>query len=159
MAEDILRRLVNAERELADLRRSLDDWRHGFERRQSEIIGRLVEAKLWPVDESTGRSKRANADGHSDADDRGSEGGCPARNPKVRQDPPRWRGTRNVGRRFSECSAEYLRGLASFIRWCGDQDEAAGARTSTGKPRAPFLFADARLADDWATYNAGREER
>lgn len=159
MAEDILRRLVQAERELAALRDFVDDWRHHFERRQSMIIGTLVDAKLWPVDEATGRSKRANADGQSDADGPGSKGGCPARNPKVRQDPPRWKGTRNVGRRFSECSAEYLRGLASFIRWCGEEDEASGARTSTGKPRAPFLFADARLADEWANYNAGRERR
>jgi len=142
-------RLDALEAAMAETRAELDRWRR-LEVRQSQIIGVLVEAKLWSVDPSSGRSTRA--DGHSDADGPGGKGGVriPDRNPTVRQDPPRWKGPAMQGRRFATCTPAYLRQLASYIDWCADRDDEVGACTGSGKPRAPFLRADAELARLWA---------
>lgn len=172
-----LRQLSELEARFDHLERVL--WR--LEERQSEIIGRLVGARLWPVDDS---GRGTAADGHANANGRGarrddtqrSRGGAPssgasegskgggwsrpmpARNPKVRQDPPRWKGQQFKGKRFSETTSEYLRFLSGFIDWCADRAAETDERTSGGKPRAPYLLDDAKMARAWALVLGDRED-
>lgn len=65
-------------------------------------------------------------------------------NPEIRRDPPRWRGESMVGRKFSDCSPEYLDTLAGFNDWRADQDE------KKGDPRSKWARLDASRARGWA---------
>jgi hypothetical protein len=71
----------------------------------------------------------------------------PYGNPNVVKDPPRWRGARMVGKKFSETSPEYLDEAASFFDWLTDAREK-------GKPedreKARYSRADAARARGWA---------
>ena len=63
----------------------------------------------------------------SDADLDGQYG-----NPEVKKDPPRWTGDSHVGRRYSECSPEYLDEMAGFQTWAAERDEKKAAPMPDG---------------------------
>ena len=71
-------------------------------------------------------------------------------NPEIKKDPPRWKGPSFVGRRYSECTPEYLENLASFCDWKAGRDAAAGKMTRGGKPLADLVRRDAARARGWA---------
>jgi hypothetical protein len=163
---------------MADNERSIRDILRGLEVRQSEIIGCLVEAGLWkrPLDPRHQAARPSQAAGHlPDASGSpegsgprgphetagGSEGGGsdrPRKDPVVRADPPRWTGQRFKGRRYSACPEDYLRALHAFLLWCADQAAITGEVTSDGRPRAPFVLADAKLANEWMIFNGRRAD-
>jgi hypothetical protein len=70
--------------------------------------------------------------------------------PEVRFMPKNWRGEDCTGRPFSQCPPALLEQLASVLERFADEDEAEGATTSSGKPRAPYRRKDAALARGWA---------
>lgn len=70
--------------------------------------------------------------------------------PEVRRDPPRWKGESMVGKRFSECSPEYLGELAGFKRWCAQRDDEAQAVDAKGRPKSYWARLDAARAAGWA---------
>lgn len=154
-------RLTKLEESIEGLRRIV----MALEKRQSELVGRLVEAGIWKVDPATGRSTGASAGGQSGrARAIGSEGrgsALPSKDPVVRQDPPRWidRGGQSFqGKRFSETSSRYLDALASYLDWCADRAAAERQTTTNGAPRAPYILDDAKVARAWASVLAKREE-
>ncbi|HUU88579.1 MAG TPA: hypothetical protein VMX17_12620 [Candidatus Glassbacteria bacterium] len=70
--------------------------------------------------------------------------------PVVMKDPPRWSKKSFVGRKYSECTPEYLLDLAGFLEWAASDDKKNNIMTSTGKPRYPYRERDAKRAKDWA---------
>lgn len=69
--------------------------------------------------------------------------------PIVRNDPPGWNkkhGTTFVGKKFSECSDEYLADMISFLKWASEDDRKKGTLTSNGKPRAHYRLLDMQRA-------------
>jgi hypothetical protein len=70
--------------------------------------------------------------------------------PEVRRDPPRWKGESMVGKRFSECSPEYLGELAGFKRWCAQRDDEQAAVDAKGRPKSYWARLDAARAAGWA---------
>lgn len=46
--------------------------------------------------------------------------------PIVRKDPPRWSGPSFVGRKYSQCTPEYLRSMAGFLQWKAGKDDERG---------------------------------
>jgi hypothetical protein len=68
--------------------------------------------------------------------------------PEVRKDPKRWDGESMVGKRFSECPAEFLRTLASFFIWQAEKDEKTGDETKI--KYAGYKRRDASRALGWA---------
>lgn len=75
-------------------------------------------------------------------------------NPEVRKDSPQWLklgGASYVGRRFSECPADYLESLASFFEWKAGKDEAEG--TPEKLKYAGYARKDAGRARGWAKRN------
>lgn len=65
-------------------------------------------------------------------------------------DPRDWTGPTQKGKRFSECSSEYLELVASRLDYFADQAEKENKLTSTGKPVAPFNRREAARARGWA---------
>lgn len=66
-------------------------------------------------------------------------------NPVIRKDPPKWRGESCVGRPYSQCSPEYLRSLAGFLKW------KAGKNAAEGKDQyAKYDMLDCARALKWA---------
>src|SRR5262245_6364043 len=71
--------------------------------------------------------------------------------PEIKQKDPRdWTGPTMKGRRFSQCSSEYLELLAKRLDFFADKAEAEGATTNSGKPVAPYNRRDAARARGWA---------
>jgi len=70
--------------------------------------------------------------------------------PEVRRDPPRWKGESMVGKRYSECSPEYLGELAGFKRWCAQRDDEQQAVDAKGRPKSYWARLDAARAAGWA---------
>jgi hypothetical protein len=68
--------------------------------------------------------------------------------PEVRKDPKRWDGESQVGKRFSECPAEFLRTLASFFIWQAEKDEKSGDEQKI--KYAGYKRRDAARALGWA---------
>ena len=66
------------------------------------------------------------------------------------KDPRDWTGVPMRGRRFSECSVQYLGMYAEFLDWMGDQSEENGQTDSKGRPVAPYKRKDAARARGWA---------
>ena len=82
----------------------------------------------------------------SDADLDGKYG-----NPEVRaRDPRDWTGEPMLGRKFSECPAEYLDLVAERLDYFAGQSEATGELASNGKPVAGYKRLDAARARGWA---------
>lgn len=71
-------------------------------------------------------------------------------NPDVRFKPRDWTGPDFTGRKYSQCSPEFLDMLASALDYFADKDEAEGKLTAKGKPAAPFRRSDAARARGWA---------
>lgn len=65
--------------------------------------------------------------------------------PEVRKDPPRWDGASCVGKRYSQCPADYLDNLAGFLQWKAGKEEAEGKDKYAGYSRL-----DAARAIAWA---------
>jgi len=65
-------------------------------------------------------------------------------------DPRDWTGPSQKGKRFSQCSSEYLMLVADRLDYFADKAEKEGATTSTGKPVAPYNRRDAARARGWA---------
>lgn len=74
----------------------------------------------------------------------------PYGNPTVRKDPPKWSGPSFAGKRFSECSPEFLESLAGFYDWKAGKDAASGAVDAKGRPKATYSRKDAARARGWA---------
>lgn len=71
--------------------------------------------------------------------------------PEVKaKDPRDWTGPTQKGKRFSQCSSEYLELVASRLDWFAEQAEKEGKTTSSGKPLAPYNRRDAARARGWA---------
>lgn len=66
----------------------------------------------------------------------------------TKRDPPRWQGESYVGKKFSECPADYLETLASFLDWKASKTEEENdpARVKF----AAYDRKDARRARTWA---------
>lgn len=74
--------------------------------------------------------------------------------PEVRKDSPQWiklGGESYVGRKFSECPADYLEALASFFDWKAGKDEADGSPEKL--KYAGYSRKDAGRARGWAKRN------
>lgn len=71
-------------------------------------------------------------------------------NPEVRTDPKRWNGPTFKGRRYSECSPEFLDVLAEFLEWQGQQSDRKNERTNNNKPVGDYRRQDAARARGWA---------
>lgn len=82
------------------------------------------------------------------ADDGDLDG--PYGNPEIRRDPPRWSGESMVGRRYSECPADYLDTLAGFNAWRAQKDDEAQAVDAKGRPKSYWAKLDAARARGWA---------
>lgn len=65
-------------------------------------------------------------------------------------DPRDWTGPSQKGKRFSECSSEYLMLVADRLDYFAEKAEQEGTLTSNGKPVAPFNRRDAARARGWA---------
>ena len=70
----------------------------------------------------------------------------PHGNPKVKKDPPRWRGQGFAGLCMSACTPEYLDVLAAFLDWRADRE----AEQSDKAKYARFSRLDAARARGWA---------
>ncbi len=70
--------------------------------------------------------------------------------PVVRKDPGRWRGESMAGRKFSQCTPEYLEELAGLFDWRGDQDDKSNAVDAKGNPKSKWSRLDAARARGWA---------
>jgi hypothetical protein len=70
--------------------------------------------------------------------------------PVVRKDPGRWRGESMSGRKFSQCTPEYLEELAGLFDWRGDQDDKSNAVDAKGNPKSKWSRLDAARARGWA---------
>lgn len=82
--------------------------------------------------------------------------------PDVRKDPRDWTGPSMVGKKYSQCSSEYLEMLAGLLDWQANKDDEAG-KTWTSKdgtktrPSSTFARTDAARARAWAARNKERE--
>lgn len=82
----------------------------------------------------------------SDADMDGQYG-----DPAIKAADPRdWTGPPQKGKRFSECSSEYLNLVADRLDYFADVAERENKLTSSGKPVAPYNRKDAARARGWA---------
>ncbi len=71
-------------------------------------------------------------------------------NPEVRRDPKRWSGESCVGRKFSDCPADYLLVTAEFNEW-----KASNPREGDDPKWQKYAIKDAALARGWAVRNQG----
>jgi hypothetical protein len=69
---------------------------------------------------------------------------------EIRWDPKRWSGSPLAPIRMSQAPVDYLECYASLEEWRARKDEASGAMTEQGKPKADFSKMNARLARAWA---------
>lgn len=65
-------------------------------------------------------------------------------------DPRDWTGPSMKGRKFSECSSEYLMLVADRFDYFAEVAERENKVTNTGKPLAPYNRRDAARARGWA---------
>ena len=78
--------------------------------------------------------------------------------PEVRRDPKDWVGSSMIGRKYSQCPADFLALLASFFDWRAGKEEQENkmwvSKDGTkSKPMAEFTRRDARIARGWAERN------
>lgn len=66
------------------------------------------------------------------------------------KDPRDWTGPPQKGKRFSECSSEYLELLAARMDFFAEKAERENKLTTSGKPEAPYIRRDAARARGWA---------
>jgi hypothetical protein len=65
-------------------------------------------------------------------------------------DPRDWSGPTMKGRKFSECSAEYLDLYAQRCDYFAEKADAKGEMTTGGAPKSKFLRMDGARARGWA---------
>lgn len=70
---------------------------------------------------------------------------------EVRVTPRDWTGEPMKGRRMSECPPAFLDMLADTLDYFAKKNEASGAVTSSGKPKAQFDRKAAARARGWAS--------
>lgn len=83
-------------------------------------------------------------------------------NPEVRSDPTWWSKAGHptmVGKKFSECTPEYLRALAKRFEWMGDQDDDKKAVDEKGRPKSYWPRKNASYALGWARRIEARSPR
>jgi hypothetical protein len=68
----------------------------------------------------------------------------------VKFDPRDWTGEKCKGRKMSECPAPFLDMLADVFAYYGDKNEADGATTDSGAPKAKFDRRSESRARGWA---------
>jgi hypothetical protein len=66
------------------------------------------------------------------------------------KDPRDWTGEPMLGRKFSECPAEYLEMVADRLDYFAEEAERDGILATNGKPSAPYKRLDAARARGWA---------
>jgi hypothetical protein len=72
-------------------------------------------------------------------------------NPVIKtKDPRDWGGDSMMGRKFSECPADYLDLVASRLDYFAEKADAEGKTTGSGKPVGPYNRKDAARARGWA---------
>jgi hypothetical protein len=77
-------------------------------------------------------------------------------NPEIRKDPPRWKGESQVGKRYSECTPEFLEVLAGFLTWKAGESDKKQETTSGGQAKSYYIRKDAARARGWAArFRAG----
>ncbi|HUU87025.1 MAG TPA: hypothetical protein VMX17_04640 [Candidatus Glassbacteria bacterium] len=70
--------------------------------------------------------------------------------PVVMKDPPRWSKGSFVGKKYSECTPDFLKDLAGFLDWAAADDKKNNILTQKGKPRYTYRERDAKRARYWA---------
>ncbi len=71
--------------------------------------------------------------------------------PEVKMKDPRdWSGDSMIGRRFSQCPADYLDMVASRLDYFATKSDEEGKETAAGKPVSKYQRADAARARGWA---------
>jgi hypothetical protein len=71
-------------------------------------------------------------------------------NPIVIRDPPKWSKGSFVGKKYSECTPDFLKDLAGFLDWAASDDKKNNTLTAKGKPRYTYREQDAKRARYWA---------
>lgn len=72
-------------------------------------------------------------------------------NPEVKiRDPRDWSGDSMIGRKFSECPADYLDMIASRLDFFAGKSDEEGKETAAGKPVSQYQRLDAARARGWA---------
>lgn len=105
---------------------------------------RSIDATLKQLLAATRGSKPKDIASDSDLD--GQYG-----DPTVKaKDPRDWTGPPMKGRRFSQCSSEYLELLAARMDFFAEKAERENKMTNSGKPEAPYIRRDAARARGWA---------
>lgn len=111
-----------------------------------------IEKQLAAIASHLGIGARATTATATVASDRDLDGEYG--NPEVRSNPKDWKGASMIGRRFSDCPAEFLDMVADLNDWRAKKDDEAGARGETnakGKPKdGHFARLDAARARGWA---------
>ena len=67
----------------------------------------------------------------------------------VRRDPKKWTGESFVGKRYSECTPEYLQATIDYFLWLAARQEEQGEVDKNGKPRAHWSRLSASRALGW----------
>lgn len=70
--------------------------------------------------------------------------------PIVMRDPPKWSKGSFVGKKYSECTPEFLKDLAGFLDWAAADDKKNKTLTQKGKERYVYRERDAKRARYWA---------
>ncbi len=69
------------------------------------------------------------------------------------KDPRDWTGETMVGKRLSECPADYLELLASRSDYFAEKNDADGTKDDKGRPKSHWDRKAAALARGWAKRN------
>lgn len=114
----------------------------------AEIVALLasIDASLKTLVSRQSAPQAASASGPAVASDRDLDG--PYGDPEIKaRDPRDWTGTPMLGRRFSECPAEYLDLLAERFDYFAEKN---GAGTEDEQKKARYQRLDAARARGWA---------
>jgi hypothetical protein len=66
------------------------------------------------------------------------------------KDPRDWAGPSMIGRKFSECPAEYLELLADRYVYFAEKNDENDEKTDKGVPKSKYALADAARCRGWA---------
>jgi len=126
---------------------------------QRETLAR-IEARLDKLQDQAERAPRAqhataqHASGKSGGGEVAPDSDMDSQygDPEIRKDPPKWAGESMVGKRYSQCSADYLLSLAGFLEWKAGKNESEG--TPDKIKYAGYDRRDAARCRGWARRNA-----
>ncbi|MEI8259192.1 MAG: hypothetical protein WCJ30_26280 [Deltaproteobacteria bacterium] len=74
----------------------------------------------------------------------------PRGDPEVRFAPKRWSGADYRGKRYSQCSPDFLDMLADTLEWFARRDDDSGAVDRNGNPKGKWGRLDAARARGWS---------